>query len=56
MSLFLALAIFTLVSLGGLLVYIWKEVPRTPLMFLVALGAGSMLSVSIVHILPEALE
>ncbi len=56
MSLFLALSVFTLVSLGGLLIYIWKDIPRTPLMFLVALGAGSMLSVSIVHILPETFE
>ena len=37
MSLFLALTVLTIVSLGGLLVYIWKDMPRTPLMYLVAL-------------------
>ncbi len=50
------LLILTLISASGLLLYIWKWVPKSILNLLIALGAGSMLSVAVVHILPEALE
>lgn len=48
--------ILTLISACGLLLFIFKKVNRTFLDLLIGLGAGSMLSVSLVHIFPEALE
>jgi zinc transporter ZupT len=53
---FFLLLILTLISASGLLLYIGKWVSRNILGHFIALGAGSMLSVSLVHILPEALE
>lgn len=50
------LLILTLISASGLILYIWKWVNQTILNILIGLWAGSMLSVSVVHILPEALE
>lgn len=53
---FLPLLILTLISAAGLLLYFFKKVNTTILNLLIALGAGSMLAVSLVHIFPEALE
>lgn len=53
---FFPLFLLTLISLSGLLLYMQKSIPSRVLSLLIALGAGSMLAVSIVHILPEALE
>ncbi len=53
---FTPLIILTLISATGLLLYTRKNIPSTLLSLLIALGAGSMLAVSLVHILPEALE
>ncbi len=50
------LIILTLISATGLLLYTFKKVDKSILNLLIGLGAGSMLAVSIVHILPEALE
>lgn len=50
------LIILTLISATGLLLYSFKKVNQSILNLLIGLGAGSMLAVSIVHILPEALE
>lgn len=53
---FIALLILTLISASGLLLFFFRKVNRTLLDLLIGLGAGSMLSVSLVHIFPEALE
>lgn len=53
---FLPLLILTLISAAGLLLFVFKKVNTTILNLLIALGAGSMLTVSLVHILPESLE
>ncbi len=50
------LLILTIISASGLLLYVFKRVNQTILNLLIWLGAGSMLSVSLVHIFPEALE
>ncbi len=50
------LLLLTLISATGLLLYFFKKVDQTILNLLIGLGAGSMLAVSVVHILPEALE
>ena len=52
----LPLLILTLISATGLLLYFFKKINTTLLNLLIGLGAGSMLAVSLVHILPEALE
>lgn len=52
---FLPLLILTLISAAGLVLFFFKKVNTTFLNLLIALGAGSMLAVSIVHILPETL-
>lgn len=52
----LPLIILTLISATGLLLYSFKKVNGMILNLLIALGAGSMLAVSLVHILPESLE
>ena len=49
------LLILTLISATGLLLYTFKRVNTTALNLLIALGAGSMLAVSLVHIFPESL-
>ncbi len=53
---FTPLLILTLISATGLLLYGFKRINPTLINLLIALGAGSMLSVSLVHILPESLE
>ena len=50
------LLILTLISAAGLLLFVFKKVNTIILNLLIALGAGSMLAVSLVHILPESLE
>lgn len=50
------LLILTLISASGLLLFFFQKINRTFLDLLIGLGAGSMLSVSLVHIFPEALE
>ena len=52
----LPLLILTAISATGLFLYFFKRVNPTILNLLIALGAGSMLAVSLVHILPESLE
>jgi len=52
----LPLILLTLVSASGLLLYTKKSLSPTLLKALLSLGAGAMLAVSLVHILPEALE
>jgi zinc transporter ZupT len=53
---FLPLLILALISATGLLLYGFRKVNQTILNLLIALGAGSMLAVSLVHIFPESLE
>jgi zinc transporter, ZIP family len=53
---FLPLLILTLISATGLLLYTKRTIPSRYLNLLIGLGAGSMLSVALVHILPESLE
>jgi zinc transporter ZupT len=53
---FLPLLILALISATGILLYSWKNVPSKILSLLIGLGAGSMFSVALAHILPEALE
>lgn len=53
---FLPLFILTLISATGLILYMFKRVNTTALNLLIALGAGSMLAVSLVHIFPESME
>ncbi len=53
---FLPLLILTLISATGLVLYFFRKINTTILNLLIGLGAGSMLSVSLVHILPESLE
>lgn len=53
---FLPLFILTLISATGLLLYFFKKINTTILNLLIALGAGSMLAVSLVHIFPESFE
>lgn len=53
---FPSLIILSLISASGLLLYFFKRVNATLLNLLIALGAGSMLAISLVHILPESLE
>jgi ZIP family zinc transporter/zinc and cadmium transporter len=50
------LILLTLISASGLLLYTRKSIPSQIINTLIALGAGSMLAVSLVHIFPEALE
>jgi zinc transporter ZupT len=50
------LLILALISASGILLYSWKRLSNTTLSLIIGLGAGSMLGVALVHILPEALE
>ncbi len=50
------LLILTLISATGLVLYFFNKINQTILNLLIGLGAGSMLSVSLVHILTEAIE
>jgi zinc transporter ZupT len=53
---FLPLLILAVISATGLMLYFFKKVNTSILNLLIGLGAGSMLAVSLVHILPESLE
>ena len=50
------LLILSIISASGLLLFLFKKVNQSAINLLIGLGAGSMLSVSLVHIFPEALE
>lgn len=50
------LLLLTAISASGFFLYTRKKIPRGILNLLIGLGAGSMLSLSLVHIFPEALE
>jgi len=52
----LPLLVLFLISASGLFLYSFRQINQTILMLLIALGAGSMLAISLVHILPEAIE
>jgi len=54
-SLLILFGLFS-ISSTGLLVYIWRDIPDKILHLLVALWGGTMLSVALIHILPESLE
>jgi len=56
MNLLIPLSILFLVSLSGIVLYLFRKINGDILNLLIALGAGSMLSISIVHILAESLE
>lgn len=56
MSLLFPLFVLFLISATGLVLYIFDRINRRILNLLIGLGAGSMLAVSLAHILPEALE
>jgi zinc and cadmium transporter len=53
---FFPIFLLFIISSVGLLLYGFKKVNSTLLSSLVAIGAGSMLAVALVHILPESLE
>lgn len=53
---FFPIFLLFLISSIGILLYGFKKVHATWLAGLVAVGAGSMLAISLTHILPEALE
>ncbi len=56
MHIILPLILLFCISASGILLYFFKRINTTVLNLLIALGAGSMLSVSLVHILTESLE
>lgn len=56
MSLFVPLVILFFISATGMILYVFQKINQTVLNLLIALGAGSMLAVSLVHILAESLE
>lgn len=56
MSLFIPIIILFFISATGMILYFFKKINQTVLNLLIALGAGSMLAVSLVHILTESLE
>ena len=56
MNLLLPLATLFLISATGIILYFFKKINGAILNLLIALGAGSMLAVSLVHILTESLE
>lgn len=53
---FLPLLILTALSASGLLLYFFRKPNTDYLNLLIALGAGSMLAVALVHIFPESYE
>lgn len=55
-AVFISLGILTLISATGMLLYVFKRLPNLIITLLIGLGAGSMLAVSLVHILAESLE
>jgi zinc and cadmium transporter len=56
LHMWLPLLFLTLISASGLILFARKNISTTLLNLLIALGAGSMLAVSLVHIFPEAIE
>lgn len=54
-SLFIVLGLFVISSLG-IILYFFESISQKILHLLIALGAGTMFSVSLVHILPETME
>ncbi len=50
------LLLLTLISATGFLLYTRKNLSSHLLNLMIALGAGAMLSVALIHILPEAIE
>ena len=56
MHLFLPLCVLFGISATGMVLYFFRRVNQTALGLLIGLGAGSMLAVSLVHILVESLE
>ncbi len=56
MNLFIPLVILFCISAIGIVLYFFRKINATVLNLLIALGAGSMLAVSLVHILAESLE
>jgi len=56
MYLFFPLVILFFISATGMILYAFKKINQTVLNLFIALGAGSMLAVSLVHILAESLE
>ena len=56
MNLFLPLLILFIISSAGVVLYFFRRVNQTALNLLIAFGAGSMLSVALVHILTESQE
>lgn len=55
MNLLIPFIILFCISATGMVLYFFKKINQTILNLLIALGAGSMLAVSLVHILTEAL-
>lgn len=53
---FFPILILCTISASGLLLFIFKKINTTFINLLIGVWAGSMLSVSLVHIFPEALE
>lgn len=53
---FFPFLLLTILSASGLLLYTMKRVSSNILSILIALGAGSMISISLIHIFPESLE
>jgi zinc transporter ZupT len=56
MNLIFPLIILFFISATGIFLYFFRKINATVLNLLIALGAGSMLAVSLVHILTESLE
>lgn len=56
MNIYIPLIALFFISGTGIVLYFFKKINTTVLNLLIALGAGSMLAVSLVHILTEALE
>ena len=55
MSNFLLLSGLFLISSVGVLLYLFQNINQKILHLLIALGAGTMFSVSLIHILPESI-
>jgi zinc transporter ZupT len=56
MNLFFPLIVLFFISATGIILYLFRKINQTILNLLIALGAGSMLAVSLVHILTESLQ
>lgn len=56
MSHFLLIFGLFLISSVGIILYLFQNINQKILHLLIALGAGTMFSVALVHILPESLE